>query len=147
MFYKRFQVSWRNIYLVKPDEGDNHGDETDNDDKGEDMDDDNGSKTPDERWFAKVAPIIDLVNETSKCKFPVFCVSIDEQMKKFKGRSGKTFRMKNKPISEGYKFWAICCANSGFATTTYPLHKQAMLKEERSSTQSYYYFGNFPRKN
>ena len=22
--------------------------------------------------------------------------------------------MKNKPISEGYKFWAVCCANSGY---------------------------------
>ena len=116
MSYKRFQVIWRNMYLVKPDEGDDDGDETDSDDEGEDTDDDDGSQPPDERWFAKAAPIIDLVNETSKkvCKFPAFCVSIDEQMKKFKGHSGQTFRMKNKPISKGYKFWAICCANSGF---------------------------------
>ena len=93
MSYKCFQVIWRNIYLVKPDEGDDDGDETDSDDEGEDMDDDDGSQPPDERWFAKAAPIIDLVNETSKkvCKFPAFCVSIDEQMKKFKGRSRKTF--------------------------------------------------------
>ena len=116
MSYKCFQVIWRNIYLVKPDQGDDDGDKTDSDDEGEDMEDDDSSEPPDERWFAKAAPIIDLVNETSKkvCKFPAFCVSIDEQMKKFKGRSGQTFRMKNKPISEGYKFWAICCANSGF---------------------------------
>ena len=116
MSYKRFQVIWCNIYLVKPDEGNDDGDETDSDDEGEDMDNDDGSQPPDERWFAKAAPIINLVNKTSKkvCKFPAFCVSIDEQMKKFKGRSGQTFRMKNKPISEGYKFWAICCANSGF---------------------------------
>ena len=116
MSYKRFQVIWRNIHMVKPDEGDDDGDETDSDDEGEDMDDDDGSQPPDERWFAKAAPIIDLVNETSKkvCKFPAFCVSIDEQMKKFKGRSGQTFQMKNKHISKGYKFWAICCANSGF---------------------------------
>ena len=91
--YKRFQVIWCNIYLVKPDEGDDDGDKTDSDDEGEDTDDDDGSQPPDERWFAKAAPIIDLVNETSKkvCKFPAFCVSIDEQMKKFKGRSGQTF--------------------------------------------------------
>ena len=81
------------------------------------MDDDDGSQPQDERWFAKAAPIIDLVNKTSKkvCKFPAFCVSIDEQMKKFKGHSGQTFRMKNKPISKGYKFWAMCCANSGYS--------------------------------
>ena len=116
MSYKCFQVIWRNIYLVKLGEGDDDGDKTDSDDEGEDMEDDDSSQPPDERWFAKAAPIIDLVNETSKkvCKFPAFCVSIDEQMKKFKGRSGQTFRMKNKPISEGYKFWAICCANSVF---------------------------------
>ena len=116
MSYKRFQVIWYNICLVKPDEVDDDGGETDSDDKGEDMEDDNYSQPPDKRWFAKAAPIIDLVNETSKkvCPFPAFCVSIDEQMTKFKGHSGQTFRMKNKPISEGYKFWAICCANSGF---------------------------------
>ena len=87
MSYKHFQVIWHNIYLVKPDEGNDDGDKTDSDD------DDDSSEPPDERWFAKAAPIIDLVNETSKkvCKFPAFCVSIDEQMKKFKGRSGQTF--------------------------------------------------------
>ena len=43
MSYKCFQVIWHNIYLVKPDEGDDGGDETDSDDEGEDMDDDDGS--------------------------------------------------------------------------------------------------------
>ena len=116
MSYKCFQVIWRNIYLVKPDGADDDGDDSDTSDEGEDMDNDDGSQPQDERWFAKAAPIIDLVNETSKkvCKFPAFCVSIDEQMKKFKGCSGQTFQMKNKPISEGYKFWAICFANSGY---------------------------------
>ena len=57
------------------------------------MDDDDGSQPQDERWFVKAAPIIDLVNETSKkvCKFPALSVSIDEKMKKFKGRSRKHF--------------------------------------------------------
>ena len=93
MSYKHFQVIWHNIYLVKPDEGDDDGDETDSDDKGEDMEDDDSSQPPDERWFEKAAPIIDLVNETSKkvCKFPAFCVSIDEQMKKLKVALAKHF--------------------------------------------------------
>ena len=54
-----------------------------------------------------------LLSISKVCKFPAFCVSIDEQKKKFKGRSGQTFQTKNKPISEGYKFWAVCCVNSG----------------------------------
>ena len=66
MSYKRFQVIWRSIYLVKPDEGNDDGDETDSDDEGEGMDDDDGSQPPDERWLAKAAPIMDLVNETLK---------------------------------------------------------------------------------
>ena len=68
-------------------------------------------------------------------------------MKKFKGRSGQTFRMKNKPISEGYSSGPSIVQILGFAITTYPLHKQAMLKEERSSTRSFYSWGNIPRKN
>ena len=101
---------------MKPDGADDDGDDSESSDEGEDMDDDDGSQPQDEMWFAKAAPIIDLVNETSKmvCKFPAFCVSIDEQMKKFKGRSGQTVQMKKKPISKGYKFWAVCCANSGY---------------------------------
>ena len=116
MSYKRFQVIWRNIYLVRPDGADDDGDISDTSNKGEDMENDDVSEPQDKRWFVKAGPIIDLVNETSKkvCKFPALGVSIDEQMKKFKGRSRQTFRMKNKPISEGYKFWAICCANSGY---------------------------------
>ena len=146
MSYKRYQVIWRNINLVKPDEGDDDGDKTDRDDEGEDTEDDDSSQPPDERWFAKAAPIIDLVNETSKkvCKYRAFCVSIDEQMKEFKGHSGRTFRMKNKPISEGYKFWAICCANSGFCYDYIPAARTR--KEERSSTRSYWYLGNFPER-
>ena len=80
-------------YLVKPDGADDDGDDSDSSDKGEDMDDDDGSQPQDERWFAKAAPNIDLVNETSKkvCKFPAFCVSIDEQIRNSKVTLDKHF--------------------------------------------------------
>ena len=93
MSYKHFQVIWCYIYLVKTDGADDDGDNTDSSNKGEDMDDDDGLKPQDKKWFAKAAPIIDLVNETSKkvCKFPAFCVLIDEQMRKLKGCSSQTF--------------------------------------------------------
>ena len=92
--YNHFQVIWSNIYLVKPDGADNDGDNSDSSDEGEDMDDDDDSQPQDERWFAKAAPIIDLINETSKmvCKFPAFCVSIDEQMKNAKVTLDKHFK-------------------------------------------------------
>ena len=148
MSYKRFQVIWRNIYLVKPGQGDDDGDETDSNDEGEDTEDDDISESVDERWFAKAAPIIDLVNETSKkvCKFPAFCVSIDEQMKKFKGRSGQTFRMKNKPISEGYKFWAICCANSGFCYHYIPAARTGNVEGRKIIDSVLLLLGKLPQK-
>ena len=52
MSFNCFQVIWHNIYLVKPDGGDNDGDESDTGDEGEDMDNDDGSQPQDERWFA-----------------------------------------------------------------------------------------------
>ena len=86
---------------MKPDGADDNEDDSDTSDEGEDMDDDDGSQPQDERWFAKAAPIIDLVNKISKkvCKFPAFCVSIDEQMKKFKGRSRQIQRSLQTNIS------------------------------------------------
>ena len=41
-------------------------------------------------------------------------MSVDEMMTRFKGKSTHTFRMKNKPIKEGYKSWALCDAQNGF---------------------------------
>ena len=41
-------------------------------------------------------------------------------MRLFKGRSVQTFHMKQKPIKEGYKFWSICCAQSGFCWKIIP---------------------------
>ena len=41
-------------------------------------------------------------------------MSLDEMMGKFKGRSGETYRMKNKPISEGFKFYALVDALTGY---------------------------------
>jgi hypothetical protein len=35
-------------------------------------------------------------------------VSFDEMMVPFTGRSKHTLKMKNKPISEGFKIWALC---------------------------------------
>ena len=70
----------------------------------------------DTRWYAKAAPIIEKVIEVSQrlCAYPSQAVSIDEMMKRFKGRSSQTYRMKAKPIKQGYKFFSICDASTGY---------------------------------
>jgi len=41
-------------------------------------------------------------------------LSIDKVMKLFKGRHAQTVVMKNKPIENGFKFWAFCCPTTSF---------------------------------
>lgn len=76
----------------------------------------------DEVWFAKVSVLLDHVTETSQClcQHPGYALAIDEMMKRFKGRSRKTHRMKQKPIKEGYKFFAVCCSTSGYVLDFFP---------------------------
>jgi hypothetical protein len=59
-------------------------------------------------WYMKLSPLF----EHLCTQFKVFCVlsqnvSVDEMMKAFTGRSVHTVKMNNKPISEGFKMWAL----------------------------------------
>ena len=61
------------------------------------------------RWFLKLSPLFELL----RTKFKTYVVlgqnvSFDEMMVPFTGRSKHTLKMKNKPISEGFKLWALC---------------------------------------
>ena len=58
------------------------------------------------------------------CTRPGFCVSIDEQMNLFKGRCSQTVRMKAKPIKEGFKFFALCDATTGYVFAFVPNGRQ-----------------------
>ena len=51
-------------------------------------------------------------------------------MKLFKGRSKQTYPMKKKPIKEGYKFFALCDAQTGFVYYFMP----SGLREQRKRT-------------
>ena len=106
-----FHQIWRHIHLTPITQGDLFGDEVDEE-----------NPPIDARWYAKAAPFIDQANRISQklCKFPGFCVSVDEMMRLLKGRSVQSFHMKQKPIKEGYKFWSICCAQSGFCWKIIP---------------------------
>lgn len=62
----------------------------------------------------KVRPLIDIISETFKaCYNPTKCVTVDESMVKFKGRSTLKQYLKDKPIKRGYKVWMLCC-ESGY---------------------------------
>jgi len=57
----------------------------------------------------KVRVLSDHIRQISQSVYhPSSNVSVDEMMVRFQGRSLHTIKMKNKPISEGYKIFAIC---------------------------------------
>ena len=64
---------------------------------------------PTARWYTKLSPLADLL-----CiKFKAYVVlgqnvSFDEMIVLFSGRSKHTLKMKNKPVKEGFKIWALC---------------------------------------
>lgn len=133
----RFEYIWRNIHLVASTEVDEEAD-VDEDADAEDTDDeappnnkeddeDNNDAVDEERpadtrWYKKVASFFDHIMKVSKiiCKRPGTICSIDEMMKRFKGRSGQTHRMKGKPIKEGFKFFSICDTETGFVYDMIP---------------------------
>jgi hypothetical protein len=60
-------------------------------------------------WHMKLEPLASLL----RTEFQAYVilgqnVSFDEMMVPFSGRSRHTLKMKNKPISEGFKVWALC---------------------------------------
>jgi hypothetical protein len=63
---------------------------------------------PQERWFEKMQPLADQVQANFQ-RWVILAtdVAIDEMMVKFKGRSKDTIRMREKPIKEGYKVFAL----------------------------------------
>jgi hypothetical protein len=73
-------------------------------------------------WYSKVEPLVQHVNEVSKrlCRHLGYALAIDEMMKKFKGRSQRTHRMKNKPVKEGYNLYALCDTQTGYVVDFFP---------------------------
>lgn len=108
---------------VTPDEDEIEIDDFDNNFDRIEHDEEIEPVSPEQQpWYSKVKPLLDHVNQLSKrlCRHPGFALSVDEMMRKFKGRSMQTHRMKNKPIKEGYKFFAICDAQTGFVYHFFP---------------------------
>ena len=60
-------------------------------------------------WFEKLEPLNSMIQ--SRCQqyyLPASNVTVDEMMIRFGGRSHHTYRMPSKPITEGYKVFALC---------------------------------------
>ena len=72
--------------------------------------------TPSEEWFAVLEPVATHLRTT--CKKLLYLgthIAIDEAMIAYRGRTKHTIKIKNKPISEGYKVWIL--AEAGYVWT------------------------------
>lgn len=120
------------------DESDSESD--DESDSESDADDDDSDSESDEDeddpyvFEPKVRPLYDAFNKANHCLCvrPGTYVTIDEMMARFKGRSRETYRMRGKPIREGYKFFSLCDAQSKFIWRMFPYgrvsHKHGIIK-------------------
>jgi Transposase IS4 len=63
---------------------------------------------PNSPWFHRIQRVSDLIRTACRNSYtPSSYIAIDEAMVAFKGRSKHTVKLKNKPISNGYKLWCI----------------------------------------
>ena len=81
-------------------------------------------------WFDKLEPFISHFREVSESMIHTLGtnLSLDETMIRFMGRSSQTHRIKNKPISEGYKFFVLATSN-GFVVNFTPDGRSAGKKD------------------
>lgn len=62
----------------------------------------------DHQWYTKLEPLSSELRESFQQYFiPGTKVSVDEMMIRFFGRSKHTIKIKNMPIKQGYKVWAL----------------------------------------
>lgn len=60
-------------------------------------------------WFKKVDPLASILQERYRLFFlPSTKVAIDEMVVRLSGRSHHTLKIRNKPVKEGYKIFALC---------------------------------------
>ena len=112
-----------------PEEEDENDDEMDNDNDDGSVDDvtinednDYDDEVEQEKWHYKAKFRMDWVNKSAQRYYvhPGFTISIDEMMKLFKDRSNMTHRLKKKTTKEGFKFYAMVCALSGYYFFFFP---------------------------
>lgn len=67
-------------------------------------------------WLRKVMPAVETIRNSSDKLVvkPGLYVCVDEMMVKFTGQNAGTFRIKNKPIGEGYKLFEFADSETGY---------------------------------
>ena len=71
---------------------------------------------PSDEWFAILEPVASHLRQTCKKLWYLGThIAIDEAMIAYRGRTKHTIKIKNKPISEGYKVWVL--AEAGYVWT------------------------------
>lgn len=84
------------------------------------------------KWWHKLEPMSSIAQKRFReCYLPSSNVAIDEMMVKWEGRSAHTLTMKNKPIDQGYKLFAL--ADHGY---TYSWVYHSRMKSEGSALES-----------
>jgi Transposase IS4 len=59
-------------------------------------------------WYYKLEPLVSTIRfNIASAVSPASWLAVDEMMIPFQGRSLHTVKMKNKPIKEGFKMWAL----------------------------------------
>jgi Transposase IS4 len=65
-------------------------------------------RRPDESWTWKLEPVTSLIRQNCRQNWlPSSHLSVDEAMVPYRGRTLHTTKMKNKPVAQGYKIWAL----------------------------------------
>jgi len=110
---ERFRYIWRYIHLPSIQQEEQIG---------ADNESDSNNHAQSAVWFEKVQYFVNHIRKFSDSLVvrPGSAVCIDEMMVKFKGRSKETHRMKNKPVSQGYKLFAIADSQTGYILSFTP---------------------------
>ena len=79
-------------------------------------------------WFQKLEPVNSMLQSLCQQYYlPASNVTVDEMMIRFGCRSYHTYRMPSKPITEGYKIFALC--DIGYIISRYLLLDQIYLMD------------------
>ena len=97
-------------------------------------DSEDGIRTLEQPWFYKLEPLMTTIRQNiQNAVEPASWLAVDELMVAFQGRSAHTIKIKNKPISEGFKFW--CIGFNGYIFTwrchSGPESSEGMIKSRR----------------
>jgi Transposase IS4 len=93
---------------------------------------DNNSR--EHKWYSAVKNIINHVNRINKLllRIPGLILSLDEMLRRFKGRSAMTERLQRKPDKEGYKLFALVDHMTAFCYHFFPSGRLEKLTTEKA---------------